>query len=118
MRKLPKVQENFKCLSPALTPAKVKNLQKILDDEDLIQKRKLLDVLSGEVRLQILYLLATEGNLGVNDLADILKSQVSGISHQLAILRNEKLVKAKRKKKVVFYTLESKLPTLVQNLLS
>jgi DNA-binding transcriptional ArsR family regulator len=73
--------------------------------------------LSGESRLKILYLLGLENNLCVNDIADILKSKVSGISHQLSILKKQGLVVSRKKQKVVYYSLSARLPNLASKVL-
>ncbi|MGI6129563.1 MAG: ArsR/SmtB family transcription factor [bacterium] len=62
-------------------------------------------VLADETRTSILYLLAHE-ELCVCDIATILDSTVSNISHHLRLLRTHKLVKYRREGKMVFYSLD------------
>lgn len=114
MRKQIVNKSNFKCLTPSLSASRIKNLQKILSEESLEETRFLAEILSGEIRFKILYLLAHYGSLCVGDVADILKSQDSGISHQLRILRKAGLVNTKKKEKVVFYKLSERLPKMVE----
>jgi len=107
-------KQTFKCLTPASTPSKLKTLQSsLLEKENLKKTLDLVEIIGGETRLKILYLLARSGYLSVSDIADILKSKQSGISHQLAILRENNLVKAKKKERIVLYTLKEPLPKLV-----
>ncbi len=101
-------------LTPHITPIKIKNLQELLFKKRSFEKeRSLAEIVAGESRLKILYLLSQEDQLSVGDIADILKSKPSGISHQLAILRKHQLVRAKKKQKIVFYSLKTPLPKLV-----
>ncbi|HHT70481.1 MAG TPA: helix-turn-helix transcriptional regulator [Firmicutes bacterium] len=62
-------------------------------------------VLADETRTSILYLLAQE-ELCVCDIATILGSSVSNISHHLRLLRAQRLVKYRRQGKMVFYSLD------------
>ncbi|HEY4694504.1 MAG TPA: metalloregulator ArsR/SmtB family transcription factor [Candidatus Nanoarchaeia archaeon] len=101
-------------LTPTLTALKIKNLQEILSKNGSFQReRNLAEIVSGETRLKILYALARENYLSVSDIADILKSKQSGVSHQLAILRKEGLVKTKKRQRLVFYSLTKPLPKLI-----
>lgn len=111
--------KNFKCLSPASTPSKIRNLQEFLDkNSNIVANLEQAVILSGEIRLKLIYLLAKESYLSVCDIADILRSDVSGISHQLSILRKAGLVKTKKKERMVLYILEENLPPLVEEALS
>jgi len=105
---------HYRCLTPSLTEGKIKDFQQNLSKNEIEEVRKIAEVLSGEARLKILYLLACQSNLCVNDIADILKSKVSGVSHQLSILKENHLVTSRKKQKVVFYALDSRLPSFVE----
>ncbi|MGI6605268.1 MAG: ArsR/SmtB family transcription factor [bacterium] len=65
----------------------------------------LFKVLADETRAKIIYLLAHE-ELCVCDIATILDSTVSNISHHLRLLRAHHLVKYRREGKIVFYSLD------------
>ena len=56
-------------------------------------------------RVHILYLLA-EGELCVNDIAERVELSQSAISHQLRILKQNRLVKARRDGKQIYYSLD------------
>ena len=117
MRKLVVNKSHYRCLTPSLTEGKVRNFQQILQKPEIDETKTLAEILSGEIRLKILYLLGFQSNLCVNDIADILKSKVSGVSHQLSILKKEGLVSSRKKQKIVYYALAQKLPSFVETAL-
>lgn len=71
-----------------------------------------------ETRLQTLVLLSQKSNVCVGDIADVLRLDISAVSHQLGILRKEGLVATKKKGKVVYYSLSGDLPKLVRIILN
>ncbi len=64
----------------------------------------LFRVFGDATRLQIMMALL-RGESNVTDLTEVLSMQQSAVSHQLTVLRNMKLVKARREGKNVFYSL-------------
>lgn len=64
----------------------------------------LFRVFGDATRLQIMMALL-RGESNVTDLTEALSMQQSAVSHQLTVLRNMKLVKARREGKNVFYSL-------------
>jgi DNA-binding transcriptional ArsR family regulator len=62
--------------------------------------------LSDETRLRILYALARE-ELCVCDLAQVAGRSIPAVSHQLALLRRQKLVAHRNEGKLVYYRLDS-----------
>lgn len=74
-------------------------------EEIVFDLADLFKLFSDSTRLKILLTLE-QGELCVNDLAKFLCSSQSAISHQLRILRNSKLVKARRKGKNIYYLLD------------
>ena len=84
---------------------KVAQVQSALPDEDtLFSLAELFNVFGDSTRIRILYVLF-EAEVCVCDLAEVLNMTQSAISHQLKILKQAKLVKARRDGKQVFYTL-------------
>lgn len=75
------------------------------DEEVLIDLSELFKVFGDSTRIKILYTLH-DGEMSVNDIAATLGMQQSAISHQLKILKQAKLVKARKDGKNVFYNLE------------
>lgn len=79
-----------------------KYIGKIPDMTDLAN---LFKVLADETRAKIVYLLSKE-ELCVCDIAAILGTSVSNVSHHLRVLRSSHLVKYRREGRQVFYTLD------------
>lgn len=81
------------------------------DDTDALMENArraaaFLKAIGHESRLVILCTLA-EGEKSVGELEKLLKQRQAGISQQLARLRSEGLVKARRDGKMVYYSLSS-----------
>jgi ArsR family transcriptional regulator len=72
---------------------------------DLISLAELFKVLSDPTRLRILAALELE-ELCVCDLVAVLDMTQSAVSHQLAVLRQARLVKTRRDGRIVFYSLD------------
>jgi len=87
--------------------AKVKSVMKKMKTErfyhDLAETFK---AMSDPTRTKIIYALCQENELCVHDLAAIIGSTNSAISHQLRTLRNMKLVKYNKVGKAAFYSLD------------
>ena len=83
-------------------------LQKIIaempDEIELYNLAELFKVFGDSTRIRILYVLF-EAEVCVCDLASALNMNQSAISHQLKILKQNKLVKVRREGKSVFYSL-------------
>jgi ArsR family transcriptional regulator len=73
--------------------------------ESLSRLAEFYKVFGDETRIRILYALF-ESELCVCDIAELLEMSVSAISHQLRVLKQSKLVKARRSGKTVFYSLD------------
>ena len=72
--------------------------------EQLYRLAELYKVFGDSTRIKILYVLF-ESELCVCDIAALLGMTVSAVSHQLRILKQNRLVKARRDGKNVFYAL-------------
>ena len=79
----------------------------VLDTEDATQIAALFSVLSDPTRLQVVHALlhAPTGELCVCDLATGLKRDDTTISHQLRVLRNQKVVAMRKAGRIVYYRL-------------
>lgn len=75
------------------------------DDEVLYDLAELFKVFGDTTRVKILYVLF-ESELCVNDIAQCLNMTPSAVSHQLRILKANKLAKFRREGKTVFYSLD------------
>lgn len=77
----------------------------MVEDDKAMDLADLFKMFSDSTRLKILYALSIH-EMCVCDLAELLNMGQSAISHQLRLLRTSKLVKARREKKSVFYSLD------------
>ena len=73
-------------------------------EELLIDLADLYKVFGDYSRIRIMYVLMSE-EVSVQKLADMLDMTQSAVSHQLKILKQNKLVRARREGKLVFYSL-------------
>jgi len=77
---------------------------KNLDDDGLYELAEFFRVFGDSTRIRILYSLL-EGEMCVQDLAQVLSISQSAVSHQLQTLRANRLVKYRRDGKTVYYSL-------------
>ena len=73
-------------------------------EEELYDLAELFKVFGDSTRIRILFVLF-EAEVCVCDLAEVLHMTQSAVSHQLRILKQAKLVNARREGKSVFYSL-------------
>lgn len=73
--------------------------------EEIKQVSQLYKVLSDPTRLRILLLLK-ECEHNVTAISEQLGMEQSAVSHQLKLLRDSRVVKARREGKTIFYTLD------------
>lgn len=73
-------------------------------DETLYDLAELFKVFGDTTRVKILYALF-EAELCVGDMAQLLGLTQTAVSHQLRVLKNNKLVKFRREGKIIFYSL-------------
>ena len=77
-----------------------------IPDLDMIfELADLFKVFGDSTRLRIMYAISDE-ELSVLSIAETLGMEQSTISHQLRVLRNNKLVRARREGKQIYYTLD------------
>jgi ArsR family transcriptional regulator, arsenate/arsenite/antimonite-responsive transcriptional repressor len=81
-----------------------------LDHSTLSDLVEIFKSLSDENRLQIVFLLATKGEMNVTEICDCLGGQSQpAVSHHLTQLKHAKLVESLRDGKFNFYMLDSSL---------
>ena len=73
-------------------------------EEALYDLAELFKVFGDSTRIKILYALF-EAELCVGDIAQLLGMSQTAVSHQLRVLRVNKLVKGRKEGKIVFYSL-------------
>ena len=76
----------------------------MLDDEILYDLADLFKIFGDTTRIKILFALR-DSELCVSDIANTLTMTQSAVSHQLKILRQNKLIKYRREGKAMFYSL-------------
>ena len=83
----------------------LKSVRETMPEEtELYDLAELFKVFGDSTRIRILFVLF-EAEVCVCDLAEALNMTQSAISHQLKILKQNKLVKARREGKSIFYSL-------------
>jgi DNA-binding transcriptional ArsR family regulator len=78
-----------------------------MDPRDVEGLTEIFRVLGDPTRVRILDALSRD-ELCVGDLADLLGATESAISHQLRLLRNTRVVRARRAGRMIFYTLDDR----------
>ena len=73
-------------------------------DEMLYDLAELFKVFGDSTRIRILYALF-EAELCVGDISQLLGISQTAVSHQLRVLRTNKLVRSRREGKIVYYSL-------------
>lgn len=79
-------------------------------DARLDSLSSLLNAAGNDTRIRILYLLWRNGEIRVNDLAEILDVSTPAVSQQLKKLRRNRLVRSRREAQAVFYGLYLEAP--------
>lgn len=83
----------------------MENKEMIPDIEMLFELADLFKVFGDSTRLRIMYTLF-DGEMSVGDIAESLNMEQSTISHQLRVLRTNKLVKIRRDGRQIYYGLD------------
>ena len=78
-----------------------------MDPRDVDGLTEIFRVLGDPTRVRILDALSRD-ELCVGDLAHLLGATESAISHQLRLLRNTRVVRARRAGRMIFYTLDDR----------
>ena len=78
--------------------------EKMPDEDELCDLAEIFKVFGDSTRIKILYVLF-EAEMCVCDIAQLLNMNQSAMSHQLRILKQNRLVKSRREGKAVFYSL-------------
>jgi ArsR family transcriptional regulator, lead/cadmium/zinc/bismuth-responsive transcriptional repressor len=83
----------------------VRRVERTMPIEDALSDlTELFKTLGDPTRIRILFCLFIE-EMCVCDIANLIHMSQSAISHQLAVLKHQKLVKARRDGKAIFYSL-------------
>jgi ArsR family transcriptional regulator len=93
------------CENTEIHADRLKLVHEQMPEEDLLYDlAELFKVFGDSTRIRILFVLF-ESEVCVCDLAEVLGMTQSAISHQLRILKQNKLVKSRRDGKSIFYSL-------------
>ncbi len=83
------------------------NIEKVKEnlpvEEEIFELAELFKMLSDPTRVKILYTIL-ENEMSVGDIADIVGSTPSAVSHQLRVLKQARLVKYRKLGKSVIYS--------------
>lgn len=97
------------CVGPTLSKEEIEKVRVALKNDIGIDKAvKVHQLLSGETRHKLVKLLHDLKELCVCDMAEILDTTVSAVSHQLKILRKEGIVSTRREGQTIYYSLQDK----------
>ena len=98
--------DEFVCGESRLHTDIVSNVGRTMpQDDELCALSEVFRVFGDPTRIKLLYALS-HSELCVCDLAALLGSSQSAVSHQLQLLRSKRLVKYRREGKTVFYSLD------------
>ena len=93
-------------INEVIDEEKVKNVKSGMPDDVLIYDlAEFFKVFADSTRMKIIYALLNQ-ELCVGDIANIVNTTQSAISHQLRILKQSKLVKYRKEGKLVYYSLD------------
>ena len=83
----------------------VEKVAKAMPDENILyDAAELLKVFGDHTRIRIIFVLG-ESEMCVCDIARLINMTQSAVSHQLRVLKQARLVKARRSGKTIFYSL-------------
>lgn len=84
-----------------------KNFDKLIPSEDMLfNLTEFFKVFGDSTRIKIIYALLATDELCVCDIAELVKMSQSAVSHQLRVLKNNRLVKYRREGKSMYYSLD------------
>lgn len=103
------------CDTQEVHPDVINAVRDILPEEEtLYDLAELYKVFGDSTRIKILFVLF-ESEMCVCDIADLLNMTQSAISHQLRVLKQNKLVRSRRDGKTVYYSLADSHVRLILN---
>lgn len=101
-----KIKSAPTCNIDIVDEAKIERVKKILpSSEEILEIADTFKVIGDPTRLKIVMALEHE-EMCVCDLSALVGISVSGISHQLRLLRSNRLVKYRREGKMAYYSLD------------
>lgn len=99
-------KNDYSCDCNIIHQDKVDNvLTNMPNDKIFLHLAELFKLIGDTTRCRILFTL-DKNEMCVCDIANVLNMTKSAVSHQLAVLRNSRIVKCRRSGKEVYYTLD------------
>lgn len=99
------MKQEFTCEITCIDQAKVKSVkERLLPEQVIFTLADTFKVLGDTTRSKIIYALSLE-ELCVCDIATLLATTKSAVSHQLRVLRNMKVVSFRKEGKIAYYSL-------------
>jgi DNA-binding transcriptional ArsR family regulator len=80
-------------------------LEKLIAEDDIVDISELFKILGDPSRMRIVAALRIK-ELCVGDIAALMEISLSGVSHQLRLLKRSRIVKTRRAGKMMFYSLD------------
>lgn len=97
--------EDNMCFEHKIHQDIVEKVSKVMPDESVLyDAAELLKVFGDSTRIRIIFVLC-QSEMCVCDIADLLGMTQSAISHQLRVLKQARLVNARRSGKTIYYSL-------------
>jgi DNA-binding transcriptional ArsR family regulator len=114
------IKENKSCIRLLADPIQIQNCKTLLMDleSEVSQLAKVLNLAGNEVRLKILLLLKTEGELCPCDLSDILGMSVPAVSQHLRKLKDADVIKRRKEGQTIYYSLKSNHTIILNSILN
>ncbi len=97
-----KINSNTKIHNPRLAQKAKENM---LKESDYTKMATFFKTFADETRLKIIFVLS-KTELCVNDISYVISMNQSAVSHQIKLLRKERLVKQRKDGKKVYYSLD------------
>ncbi|HCI56108.1 MAG TPA: metalloregulator ArsR/SmtB family transcription factor [Bacteroidales bacterium] len=102
-----KTKKSLSTENSCVEKEKVNKVKEMMKSENFFHYlAETFKAMSDPTRTKIIYALCQENELCVRDIASIIGTTTSAVSHQLRTLRNMKLVKYNRVGKITYYSLD------------
>jgi len=80
-------------------------LEKLIPEDDIVDISEIFKILGDPTRMRIVAALRIK-ELCVGDITALMEISLSGVSHQLRLLKNRRIVKTRRDGKMMYYSLD------------
>lgn len=80
-------------------------IEQLIGEDDIVDISEIFKILGDPSRIRIVAALRIK-ELCVGDIAALMEISLSGVSHQLRLLKNNRIVKTRRDGKMMYYSLD------------